>query len=150
MSTRPTLRNSLPAAVLLVLSGLLVLSYWDDSRQARADVVSRARDDLLAMAEALARSAQQDFQDRPEHVASDFAVAATELRLSRLVLIDANGVVRQSYRQAWIGRSAKDVMADFDSRRFLRVAQGRMPDLFEDEARQHIDLMLPYFVGLDP
>ena len=96
---RPTLRRTLPLAVLLVLLGLLMLNHLEGVRQGRAAMLAQAREDIVVIAEKLARSAQRDFRNEPLKVASDFSGAATDLRVDRLVLVDADGIVRG----AWAG-----------------------------------------------
>ncbi len=146
---RSSLRTTLPLAVLAVLVLALVLSFADGVSRGREAVLERAEHDALQRAEALARGAEQDWQDRPDHVASDLSVEAAEPRLTQIALVDATGTVRLAHRMAWQDRPAAQVLPGFDAARFQRAVGSRRPDLAVSADGLRVSVMQPFFIGRD-
>lgn len=124
-----SLRNALPLSMLGIFVLLVVVFNWTGLRNAEQDLLDRARADALLQAEHLARSVQRDLLLSPSAVGADLSVAATEPRLRKLVVINADGAVELAQRLAWQGHPAADVVPGFSPEWFNQVAQGRQPEL---------------------
>ena len=144
---RFTLRNALPAGVLLAVLVVLGFSYLDSVLSGRSAVRERAREDAVLQAEHMARETQRDLQDAPASVASDLSVAATGRRVVVLALIDPAGTVAMAHRMAWRGQSAAGQIANFSPQRFQRVVKGRLPDVEEFSDPPRVSVMVPFFTA---
>jgi two-component system sensor histidine kinase/response regulator len=144
LQARYTLRNALPAGLLLVVLAMLVFSYVDSVVNGRFAVRARAREDAVLDAEHLARVAQREWQERPANVASDFSVATTERRTAVLALIDPAGMVLMAHRLAWREQAAAQLIPGFSQERFERVTQGRLPDVQELSDPPRMSVMVPF------
>ena len=141
-----TLRNALPVGLLMVVIGMLSLSYLDSVVNGRMSLLQRARGDAVLDAERLARIAQRELKDRRNIVASDLAVAATEPRIAVLALINPQGRIELAQRLGWRGLRATEVLALFSSQAFDRTVKSRLPDVQEISSLGRIVVMVPFFV----
>lgn len=146
---RLTLRRALPMALLVALVGLLLLIHADGLRRGRATALEHARYDLLNLAQGLARSAAQDLNNRPEHVAGDLGMAATDTRLARLVVLDDAGTVLLAHRQAWRGRPAAELLPGWDAARWQRAKRSLQPDLRVADDGRALEVLLSFPIGKD-
>ncbi|WP_271008217.1 response regulator [Paucibacter sp. B51] len=144
-----SLRITLPLAVLAVLVLALVLAFADAVSRGREAALERARQDAIQRAAALARAAEQDWIDRPDHVASDLSVESAEPRIAQLALVDASGMVRLAHRLAWQDRPASQTLPGFDAVRFQRVVDSRRPDLAVSADGLRVSVMQPFASGRD-
>ena len=144
-----TLRNALPGGLMVLVAGMLFLSYLDAIVNDRAAVRQRARADAVIDAEHLARTAQRDLMDRRSSVAADLSVAATGLRVTALALVSPDGMVELGSRMSWQDQKATAVLPGFSPTRFARVVQGRVPDLEEMPGGDQITVMMPYVLSGD-
>ncbi|NVO07001.1 MAG: PAS domain S-box protein, partial [Rhodoferax sp.] len=142
---RYTLRNALPTGLLLVVSAMLLFSFVDSIVSGRTAVRQRAREDAVLDAERLARMTQRGLAEQAAEVESDLLVAATDRRTAVLALVDPGGTIRMAHRLAWRGQTAAQRIAAFSGERFLRVVQGRLPDVQELSDPPRIVVMVPYF-----
>ena len=142
---RYTLRNALPAGVLLAVLVVLGFSYLDSVLSGRSAVREHAREDAVLEAERMARVTQRELQENPAHVASDLSVAATGRRVAVLALIDPAGTVVMAHRMAWRGQVASGLVDHFSLQRFQRVVQGRLPDVEESRDLPRVSVMVPFF-----
>ena len=145
LRARFTLRHALPTGILLVVLAMLVFSYVDSVVNGRAAVRQRARADAVLDAERLARKTQRELATQPAEVESDLLVAATDRRAAVLALIDPGGTILMAQRLAWRGQTAGQQIASFSGERFLRVVQGRLPDVQELSDPPRMAVMVPYF-----
>jgi PAS domain S-box-containing protein len=144
---RYTLRNALPAGVLLAVLVVLGFSYLDSVLSGRSAVRAHAREDAVLEAERMARVTQRELQENPAHVASDLSVAATGRRVAVLALIDPAGRVVMAHRMAWRGQVAAGLVDHFSLQRFQRVVQGRLPDVEEFSDLPRVSVMVPFFTA---
>jgi two-component system sensor histidine kinase/response regulator len=144
LQARYTLRNALPTGLFLVVLAMLVFSYLDSVVNGRIAVRERAREDAVLDAEHLARITQRELKERPALVESDLSVAATERRTAILALISPGGMVQMAHRLAWRGQPAAKLIPRYSEERFMRVVQGRVPDLEELPDPPRISVMVPY------
>ena len=144
-----TLRNALPAGLMVLVAAMLLLSYMDAMVNDRAAVRQRARVDAVIDAEHLARTAQRDLMNRRSSVAADLSVAATGLQITALALVNPMGQVELASRLAWQDRPAVTVLPGFSAERFARVVQGRLPDIEEQADGNTLAVMLPYVLEGD-
>ncbi len=147
IEARYTLRNALPAGVLLAVLVVLGFSYLDSVLSGRSAVRERAREDAVLDAEHMARETQRDLQDNPANVASDLSVAATGRRVVAMALIDPAGTVAMAHRLAWRDQAAAGLIAHFSQQRFQRVVQGRLPDVEEFIDPPRVSVMVPFFTA---
>ena len=144
---RYTLRNALPAGVLLAVLVVLSFSYLDSVLSGRSAVRERAREDAVLDAEHMARETQRDLQDNPANVASDLSVAATGRRVVVMALIDPAGTVAMAHRLGWRNQAAAGLIPHFSLQRFQRVVQGRLPDVEEFIDPPRVSVMVPFFTA---
>ena len=145
-SSSYTLRNALPAGLLMVVMAMLSLSYLDTVVNGRIALLQHARADAVLDAEHLARITQRELKDRRNDVASDLAVAATEPRTVVLALINPQGRIELAQRLGWRGQLAAEVLPHFSASAFARTVRSRLPDVQEIAAQDRIVVMVPYFV----
>jgi len=143
---RYTLRNALPLGLLMVVIAMLALSYLDTVLNGQLSVLQHARSDAVLDAERLARITQRELRDRPDNVASDVSVAATDTRLAVLALINVQGQIEMAQRLAWRNVPAAAVLSHFSLERFARTVHGRLPDVQELVGQSRVVVMVPYFV----
>jgi PAS domain S-box-containing protein len=144
---RYTLRNALPAGILLAVLVVLGFSYLDSVVSGRSAVREHAREDAVLDAERMARVTQRELQNNPGNVASDLSVAATGRRVVMLALIDPAGTVAMAHRLAWRGQAAAGLIDGFSAQRFQRVVQGRLPDVEEFSDPPRVSVMVPFFTA---
>ena len=144
---RYTLRNALPAGILLAVLVVLGFSYLDSVLSGRNAVRERAREDAVLDAERMARVTQRELQNNPGNVESDLSVAATGRRVVVLALIDPAGTVAMAHRMAWRGQAAAGLIDHFSAPRFQRVVQGRLPDVEELSDPPRVSVMVPFFTA---
>ena len=144
---RYTLRNALPAGILLAVLLSLAFSYLDAVLSGRSAVRAQAREEAVLDAERMARVTQRELQNNPGNVASDLSVASTGRRVAVLALIDPAGTVVMAQRMAWRGQAAAGLMANFSPQRFQRVVQGRLPDVEEFTDPPRVSVMVPFFTA---
>ena len=146
-TARYTLRNALPAGVLLAVLVVLGFSYLDSVFSGRSAVREHAREDAVLDAEQMARESQRDLQGNPANVAADLSVAATGRRVVALALIDPAGTIAVAHRMAWRGQAAAEKIAHFSPQRFVRVVKGRLPDVVEFSDPPRVSVMVPFFTA---
>jgi methyl-accepting chemotaxis protein len=144
---RYTLRNALPAGILLAVLVVLGFSYLDSVFSGRSAVREHAREDAVLDAEQMARVTQRELKDNPANVASDLAIAATGRRVAVLALIDPAGTVAMAHRMAWRGQAAAGLIDHFSVQRFQRVVRGRLPDVEEFSDPPRVSVMVPFFTA---
>jgi two-component system sensor histidine kinase/response regulator len=139
-----TLHNALPALLLLVLVGGLLLSYAEATFTGRLSLREEAHQDALLVVEQIAHSAERSLLSDPGKVASELTLAAAQRRTAVLALVNAQGTVEMAHRLAWRGRPAAEVIPGFDSDRFRRVTGGRLWDLEDSPDGRTFTVMAPY------
>ena len=143
---RFALRYSLPAGLFMVVLGMVALSYFDTMLNGTLGIKKDARNRSVLVAEHLARLTQRELRDHRDNVASDLAVATTDLHVHALALVNAQGVVELAQRLAWQGKVATAVLPGFDAGVFSKVVQGRLADVREAPDGSAFYILVPYLL----
>ncbi len=142
-----SLRVTLPAGMAVVLIALLGLFNLNAYQSAHDNLLHVARADALRQTEALARLAQSEAHGPGTRAATEVAIATTDHRTRRLVLIDPSGRIELAHRLTWVGHLASELMPDFSPERFAHVQRSSLPDLRFDPASHHLSVLQSH---LDP
>ena len=145
-SHRFALRYSLPAGLFMVVLGMVALSYFDTMLNGTLGIKTDARNRAVLVAEHLARLTQRELRDHRDNVASDLAVATTDLHVHALALVNSEGIVEVAQRLAWQGKAATAVLPGFDTRLFGTVVQGRLADVREAPGGAAFHILVPYLL----
>lgn len=124
------LRNLLPLIIAVLALIALTVSFKQARHDAFEHLSHQAREDALLFADDLARWAERDLVQNPEKLASEIAIRATDRRISRIVLVDPDGMVLHAHRLAWQGLAASDAMPEWDTSLFHRVTSPSFNGIF--------------------
>ncbi|MDX8405305.1 MAG: hypothetical protein R8K50_04050, partial [Mariprofundus sp.] len=124
---------------------VIVSAYMDASQQMAAATRHAFEQKLENLSLEIQRNLRKGDQAA---VTRALSLAGVDTAISHLSLINAQGVIIDSTRYAWKGRSAASVLEEFDLKQFRRVVQKR-GTLFVDDAA-HIDFDGYYAVELAP
>ena len=141
---RYALRHALPAGLFMVVIAMLVLAYVDTMVNGTLAITQNGRDSAVLGAERLARLTQRELKDRRNNVASDLAVATTDLHVAVLALVNSEGRIELAQRLAWQGAAASAVLPQFSAERFARTLPGRLPEVYESADGAWVLVMVPY------
>ena len=141
---RYALRHALPAGLLTVVIAMLLVAYADTLVNGTLAIAQQGRDSAVLGAERLARLTQRELKDHRNNVASDLAVATTDVHVSVLALVNADGQIELAQRLAWQGKVARTVLPHFSAERFARALRGRLPEVYESTDGNWVLVMVPY------
>jgi len=139
-----SLKWSLPLGLAVVLLIFTALSTWNSLSTRQTHLMQIGRQDALDHASHLARMAEQGLQTSTALVASDLGQISTDPRLEAVLILDEQGQVLMSQRQAWAGLAAKTVLPGFDDGWRLQVLAGRLPQVRSSPDGLRISSLQPF------
>ena len=144
MRVKARISVALPLVAVALTLGALAFALIDAVTDGRETLMQRARSDIYAHTESLARLAQRNLENSRADVAADFSLASADDRIDRLVMVNAQGTVEMAHRLAWQGRRVQDVMPDFPVALFRQATTElrARPEVSEDG--RLMSVMVPY------
>jgi len=154
-----SLRTTLPLALLAAMLVAVLLAFLQQRGTDRQAVQLRAERNALAEAAHLARSVEQHLLDNRGVLAADLSMAATDPRVERVAVLNAQGRILLADRLVLVGHAATEAPAatqswnatalQLDAERWRQVQQGSVPGLWTDTGTQHVNVLVPVSVGTD-
>jgi len=140
-----SLKWSLPLGLAVILLIFTSVATWNSLRVGRrSNLTAQARQDVLNDTSHLARMAEQGLQTSPVLVESDLGQISTDPRVEAVLILDEQGRILMSQRNAWAGLAAKTVVSDFDDGWRLQVIGGRLPQVRVSQDGLHIASLQPF------
>ncbi|MBB1073265.1 EAL domain-containing protein [Rhodoferax sp. 4810] len=139
-----SLKWSLPLGLAVLLLVFSALATWNSLSTRQTLLTQTARQDALGHASHLARMTEQGWQSSRTLVGSDLGQVSTDPRVEAVLLLDDQGHILLSQRQAWSGLAAKTVLPGFDDGWRLKVISGRLPQVRASKDGFHITVLQPF------
>lgn len=140
---RFSIQLGLPFLILcvasLVIAGSTMNSVWHADRALN----TRVETELLRDASRLARMAERELHRSPSTIEADLTHVATDYTVSRIALIDGDGIVLMANRFAWKGVAASTVIPELD-RETLLASSTRRPDIFFSPDGHTASVAMPF------
>lgn len=143
-------RISFPLGLALLLCVVLLGSIANALHKRLGQLDQQAKRDLLVHTAHLARMAEQAWETHRGLVEADLAEIAANPLVETVLLLDDDGRVMAAHRYAWRGQRVTEVLPGFDTHRFERVKQGKLPVFFPlSPDGAHIAAMQPFALPAD-